>query len=69
MPAGTKIAKTETALKAEAKKKGLKGEHAQHYIYGTLNNIGMMHGNKATKKGLKSITPNAPFAKRTVLSK
>lgn len=69
MPAGSKVAKAEAAIMAEARRKGLKGERAQHYIYRALNNAGMMHGNKPTKKGLRSITPNAPPAKRTVLSK
>ena len=60
MPAGTKVAKAEAALKAGAKKKGLSGKRADAYTYGTLNNMGLMHGNKATRKGLAKA--------RTVLS-
>lgn len=41
----------ESKLKAEASKKGKTGREAARYIYGTMNNIGAMHGNKVTKKG------------------
>ncbi len=51
MPAGSKVAKAESALKSGAKKKGLHGKRADAYIYGTLNNIGLMHGNKTTARG------------------
>jgi len=51
MPAGSKVAKAEGALKASAAKKGLAGKRADAYTYGTLNKIGLMHGNKATAKG------------------
>ena len=45
MPKGTKVAKAESALKKEyGSNKGA--------IYGTLNKIGLMHGNKPTAKGL-----------------
>jgi len=30
----------EERLKREAKKKGLKGEHARDYVYGTLRKMG-----------------------------
>ena len=60
MPAGSKVAKAEEALKASAKKKGYKGRRAAGYVYGALNNMGMMHGNQPTKKGLAKA--------RTVLS-
>lgn len=44
MPAGSKVAKVEAKLKKEyGSNKGA--------IYGTLNKIGLMHGNKVTKKG------------------
>ena len=45
-------AKMEKELKAEAKKKfpGNK-ERQDHYVYGTMNKLGYMHGNKKTKKG------------------
>ncbi len=66
MPAGTKVAKAEQALKASAHKRGLKGRRADEgklkreygdnkgAIYGTLNKIGLMRGNKPTKRGLKT---------------
>lgn len=44
----------EKKLKAEAKKKGLKGKAADAYVYGTMNKAGLMKGNKkkpADKKG------------------
>lgn len=41
----------EDDLKAEAAKKGLTGKRANAYVYGTLNNIGAMHGSKETAKG------------------
>ena len=41
----------ESKLKAEARKKGLKGRRAAGYVYGTMNAIGAMHGNKETAKG------------------
>ncbi len=51
MPKGTKVAKAERALTASAKAKGLSGDRADAYIYGTLNNIGLKRGNKTTKRG------------------
>ena len=51
MPAGTKVAKAEKALKAEARKKHLTGERADRYVYGALNNLGLKSGNKTTAKG------------------
>ena len=65
MPAGTKVAKAEAALKAAASQKGLKGKRADAYVYGTLNNIGLKSGNKTTKRGLK---PANPPVKRSALS-
>lgn len=41
----------EDKLKTEAIKKGFKGRRAAHYIYGAMNNMGAMHGNKETSKG------------------
>lgn len=43
----------ERALRAEAKKKGLTGEDADRYVYGAMNNAGVMKGNKVTAKGKK----------------
>lgn len=51
MPAGTKVAAAETALKRAARKKGYKGRRADAFIYGTLNNIGLKHGNVTTAQG------------------
>lgn len=42
----------EKKLRAEAKKKGLTGKRADEYVYGAMNNMGAMHGNKETAKGL-----------------
>jgi hypothetical protein len=41
----------EKQLRAEAARKGLTGEHADRYVYGAMNNMGAMHGNKETAKG------------------
>ena len=41
----------EARLRAEAAKKGLKGRHADAYVYGAMNNSGAMHGSKETAKG------------------
>lgn len=51
MPAGTAVAKAEAHIRAQARKKGLKGRRADRYIYGALNNAGLMHGNQVTSKG------------------
>jgi hypothetical protein len=48
---GTKVAKAERALKKSATRHGLKGKRAAAYIYGTLNNIGLMKGSKITRRG------------------
>lgn len=42
----------EQQLRQEAAKKGLTGRHADAYVYGGMNNMGAMHGNKETKKGM-----------------
>ncbi len=44
MPAGSKVAKVEAKLKAEYP--GKPGA-----VYGTLNKLGLMRGDKVTKKG------------------
>lgn len=41
----------EEKLRAQAAKRGYKGRRASSYIYGTMNKIGAMHGNKPTAKG------------------
>ena len=51
MPKGSKVDKAERALKASAAKEGLKGERADRYVYGALNNQGLMRGSKPTRRG------------------
>ncbi len=46
MPKGSKVADVETKLKKEYPSK-------PSAVYGTLNKIGLMHGNKPTPKGLQ----------------
>ena len=41
----------EDRLKREAAAKGLKGRKADAYVWGTMNNLGAVHGNKITAKG------------------
>lgn len=41
----------ENALRHEGRKKGLTGEHLERYVYGGMNSVGAMHGNKETAKG------------------
>jgi hypothetical protein len=41
----------ENKLKSEASKKGFTGKRAAKYIYGAMNNMGAMKGNKETAKG------------------
>lgn len=51
MPRGSKVAKAERALKAGARAKGLTGDRAGAYVYGTLNKIGLKKGSKTTARG------------------
>ena len=41
----------EEMLAKEASKKGLKGKNKSSYIWGTMNKIGVVKGNKITAKG------------------
>ena len=41
----------EKILRGEAKQRGFRGKKANAYIYGTMNNIGAMKGNKETARG------------------
>lgn len=41
----------ESQLRSQAAKKGLTGDRADSYVYGTMNSIGAMHGSKTTAKG------------------
>ena len=43
----------ENRLKREASRKGLRGKRAARYVYGTMNNIGAMQGNRETRKGAR----------------
>lgn len=42
----------EKKLMAEAAKKGMTGRKAAQYTYGAMNDMGAMHGNKETAKGV-----------------
>ncbi len=41
----------EKVLKKEAAAKGFKGKRAGKYVYGAMNNMGAMKGNKVTAEG------------------
>ena len=41
----------EKILKGEAKQRGFRGKKAAAYVYGTMNNIGAIHGHKETANG------------------
>lgn len=41
----------EAKLKAKAAEKGFTGRKAARYVYGAMNNMGAMRGNKETAKG------------------
>ena len=41
----------EAKLKKEAASKGFSGKRADRYVYGAMNNMGVMRGNKETAKG------------------
>lgn len=43
----------ENRLKAAAAKKGKTGAAADKYVFGAMNNMGAMKGNKETAKGAK----------------
>lgn len=40
----------EKSLLKSAHKQGLKGKEAKKYVYGTMNKLGYMNGNKRTGK-------------------
>lgn len=44
----------ESEIRKSAAKAGKTGEEADRYVYGALNNKGLMHGNKETAKGAKA---------------
>jgi hypothetical protein len=41
----------EAKLFKSARRKGLEGDRAEGYVYGTMNKLGMMHGSEITGKG------------------
>ena len=41
----------EDKLRAQARKKGFKGKRADRYVYGAMNNMGVMRGSQETAKG------------------
>jgi hypothetical protein len=41
----------EKKLRSQASSRGFSGKKAAEYIYGTMNNMGAMRGNKETAKG------------------
>ena len=54
----------EQALKKQAAKKGLKGEAADRYVYGAMQNQGMLERDpikRATSKYRKSRAKNRPM--------
>ena len=55
----------EDQLKAEGKAKGFKGQHLDRYVYGAMNNIGAMHGNKETAKGARMAAKHAAHTRKT----
>ena len=40
----------ERKLRAQARKKGYTGDRADRYVYGSMNKMGVMHGNKVVHK-------------------
>lgn len=41
----------EQILTKAAQQHGMRGRHAARYVYGAMNNMGAMRGNKETAKG------------------
>lgn len=41
----------EDTLRSQAHAEGKSGRAADRYVYGTMNNMGAMHGNRETAKG------------------
>jgi len=55
----------EKDLRAEAAKKGMKGRRADRYVYGAMNRMGAMRGNKETAKGAEMQRKHDAKAGRT----
>ena len=62
MPKGTKASVAETALSRAARAKGLTGDRAERYVYGALNNLALMHGNRPTARGRRKARASRPSA-------
>lgn len=62
MPAGSVVAYMEHRLRGSARKKKLRDKDA--YVYGTLNKLGLMHGNKETAKGKRSMKEYAQHRRK-----
>lgn len=43
----------ESRLKREAARKGFSGKRADRYVYGAMNRMGAMRGNRETAKGAR----------------
>lgn len=43
----------EKKLKSGARKRGLRGRAAKRYVYGAMNNMGAMRGNRETQRGAR----------------
>ena len=53
MPAGTKVAAAEQHIEESEARRGVSGRRLKRIVFGRLNNMGMMHGNKPTEAGLR----------------
>jgi hypothetical protein len=58
----------EVALEKAAAKKGKTGRAAARYVYGAMNNMGAMHGNKETAKGARMAKKHEKDAKKAETS-
>lgn len=54
----------ERKLEREAEAKGKSGRQEDAYVYGTMNNMGAMHGNKITAKGRRMEREHADKTKK-----
>jgi len=56
MPAGSKAARAEAAIRASVKEThgSFSKKRVDQMVYGRLNNMGLMHGSKTTAAGRKT---------------
>lgn len=59
----------EARLKKAAAAKGFSGEKADRYVYGAMNNMGAMRGNKETPKGKRMEKKHAREVKHEKMRK